>query len=369
MRISPIIKIIFLFLFSRVLFLIVFVITTSVQDVLPEKNLYWNYSANKVLNFLGCWDSGWYLYIANVGYVNTPLNQGQTNYGFFPMYPLLLKIFSFLTGDTYSAGILVSNLATILAAFLLFALCQHLYNNLRISYLAVFVLFFFPGSYLLSGVFSEACFLFFSLACFYYFEKGEYLWSSLFGCAATLTRPFGVLLIVPLLIRYFERRGLGGNKGMIYLFLIPLGLIMFFTYCYFTTGDFFLYIHAKQIGWQTQSDNPINVLINGIRHPKDIYFYVNTWYCIGIIALLAFAYKYIPFSYWIWSFLLIIAPLSNGDVNLICMPRYILVAFPMFILLARYASYSIIGKIAMLLLVLINFILCSFYVLGYQFAA
>ncbi|MGB9826264.1 MAG: mannosyltransferase family protein, partial [Desulfofundulus sp.] len=61
---------------------------------------------------LNRWDAGWYLKIAREGY-------NQKSAAFFPLYPLLIHLFSRLGMNPVAAGILISNLslAGILAIF------------------------------------------------------------------------------------------------------------------------------------------------------------------------------------------------------------------------------------------------------------
>lgn len=62
---------------------------------------------------LAAWDDQWYFSIATSGY-STAIHEGnRTTFAFFPLYPLILHLFSGLTGDTFIA-------AAILSIFLLF---------------------------------------------------------------------------------------------------------------------------------------------------------------------------------------------------------------------------------------------------------
>src|SRR5208337_511720 len=68
------------------------------------------------------WDSGWYYLIAKNGY-STQLNvYNQGNYAFFPLYPLLMRLLEYITGNYYIAGMVISNIALIIAGIYLFKL-------------------------------------------------------------------------------------------------------------------------------------------------------------------------------------------------------------------------------------------------------
>jgi len=66
------------FIFSIVLISSLFIEEIPWQSSIPFVNLF------------ARWDSGYYMEIAKLGYVN------ERAFAFFPLYPLILKIFSFL---------------------------------------------------------------------------------------------------------------------------------------------------------------------------------------------------------------------------------------------------------------------------------
>jgi hypothetical protein len=326
------------------------------------------YCKSKLLNCLGNWDSGWYLNVAKNGYVSDTINGGQSNYGFFPFYPVAIKLLGLLIHNNFVAGIIISNLLLLISSMYLFLLSLNFYQNRSIALMAVGILFFFPGSYLLSGVYSESAFICFSIMSIYFFEKRDYALCGISGFFLTLTRPFGVLILVPLFLRYVSKYGIDFKPKVIYLALIPLGMFSFFTYCYLTTGDFLLYVHAKETGWGTKYAIPWQVLIQGLR-TTDHYLYFNALYTLTIVVLSVFLMSYGPLYFLLWVLLLIIAPLSNGIVNLVCMPRYILVCFPLFMMLAAFATKQKWGWVLIFLLAAINFFLSGYFQLGYEFTA
>lgn len=336
---------------------------------LPEKLLYWHFSSNELLNYYGSWDTGWYLQIANEGYVHTPLSEGQSNFGFFPMYPLLSKLAGYLFNNNYYGGLLVSNTLTFLSGYYLFLLCLKLWSNTNKAWLATVVFFLFPGSYLLSGMFSEAAFIFFSIACFYYFEKEDYPLSGLAGLCLALTRPFGILILVPLAWRYFQKNGWALHFQLLWLLLTMAGTLLFFSYCYYRTGDFFYYLHAKEAGWNIEQANVFYVLGQGLFNEQNGFWKFNTWYTVVVLLVTLILTRLKNAWLSVWIALLIIAPLQNGYVNIICMPRYILVAFPLSILLSGFTANKVIIKILLIILAVINLVLAAFFSLGYQFAA
>jgi len=367
---KPFLSILGLFVASRVIIVFGFFIALHRYACYSVKGENFQYFGNKLLNSFGCWDSGWYINVAVNGYIKDPAAWGQSNYGFFPFYPMAMKAVALLVHDPFIAGIIVSNVLLLVGSFYLYLLCVKLYNNKLTAILAVATLYFFPGSYLLSGVFSESSFICFSIMCIYFFEKENYVLSGISGFLLTLTRPFGLLILLPLGLAYVVKHGLNFNAKSFYLILIPAGMLTFFAYCYFTTGDFLFYVHAKQIGWHTEYAKPWKVIETGLKATDNIYVKANTYYTIFWLGAVVLLIRFIPFYLVVWILLLILAPLSNGQVNLICMPRYILVCFPLFMMVAAFATrYKWAGGMLVLAVAIANIMLSVFFALGYQFAA
>src|SRR6266545_3317631 len=63
------------------------------------------------------WDTVWYGQIAEEGYSYSPTEKSAV--AFFPFYPLLMAALKPLVGDTVLAGLLISNVAFLLALILL----------------------------------------------------------------------------------------------------------------------------------------------------------------------------------------------------------------------------------------------------------
>ena len=206
---------------------------TRFQPKRPDKVIGWTatettitannnkiYLIEPFMNEQVAWDSEYYLSIAVKGYDDPAvLTDGREqvpytlNYAFFPVYPLVMRIFSLplrLLGmnaiaTATLAGVIVSLLGTLLGMIALFDL-----TYMQLGYdgamRAVFYLLIFPTGFFLTQVYTEGLFIglaFSSLALIQYSQKGSrYLWAaSILAALATLTRAVGVALILALAIR------------------------------------------------------------------------------------------------------------------------------------------------------------------------
>ncbi len=156
------------------------------------------------LNLFFNWDSGWYLSIVQHGYNFIPGK--ESNVAFFPLYPLLVKIFSFYTDNqniVIFTGYLLSNIFCLLACFYLYKLVKIDYSE-SIAFKSVLFLIIYPVSFFFSIFYSEGLFLFLIIATFYYARTRNWPMMAVFGFFLPLTRSIGIFALIPLLIEYFD---------------------------------------------------------------------------------------------------------------------------------------------------------------------
>ena len=157
--------IIILFVITRIILTMVGVFARiTFENRYPGKNV-WSYTNNVWLDIWGVWDSGFYLDIAKRGYSENQnfefpvsispgsFGPNQINFGFFPLYPILIKGLTLTTKDYFLSGIFISNMAFLVSAFVLYKLVSILKDE-SCARRSVKYLFLFPTSFILSGGFS-----------------------------------------------------------------------------------------------------------------------------------------------------------------------------------------------------------------------
>ncbi len=199
------------------------------------------------------WDSEWYLLIAERGYdasgefSNVPVGyRPEDTTGFFPLYPLLIRALAPLFGWV-GAGIIVSNLALFAAVLLLPAVARNLWGQGfggRAGLGAGIALLFFPFTLFHSAVYSESLFLALSLATFLLVRQDCFGWAALSAGLATLTRPFGALLVILLLMEWWRRRH-STRWGWAAIGGVALALGLYMLFCYGLFGDALAFIHRQ----------------------------------------------------------------------------------------------------------------------------
>jgi hypothetical protein len=301
--------------------------------------------------FLSFWDGQWYREIADIGYRKFyPLH---ANYAFFPLYPLVLKITSTLfLGNIYVTGIFLSFLFSFLATIFLYKLFL-LETEKAQAQNGVLLFLLYPAAIFYLALYNEPIFLFLSLVSIYAARKRQWWAAGLVGFLAALMRPQGVLLLIPVGIEYIialkENGRFDGIKGWVKKIfsqgaciaplLIPLGLIVFFLYSFYTTGNFFAPLDAQRFFSRLEMSflNIGKVLWKGVvQFPQlawlDFKFSrIDFLVAVFSLGLLVPIFRRLRLSYAFYALALIFLPLSSGIT--MSLTRFVSLSFPHFLLL------------------------------------
>lgn len=293
------------------------------------------------------WDSGWYVSIAEKGYIY--LNAGTiTNVVFFPLYPLLMRFISKLSGlDTLLAGIIISLISITLAVWYLYLLTKKDYGE-TIAWQTIIFLLIFPSSIFFSFVYTESLFICLVVMSFYYIREERLALVGILGFLIALTKPWGVIIIIPLLIEYYQKRNFSFKKTdpqIWFLTIIPMGLLLYMQFLKMKFGSYFVFMNGQKLWHNETAFNFITVLKN---YYNNIFFYISDnpafqtaitldflFFIFGV-AMSIYIYIKIRKSYGIYSLLTCLIPALSGIF--VSMSRYIVVAFPLYITLAYWSQ-------------------------------
>jgi Gpi18-like mannosyltransferase len=236
------------------------------------------------------------------------------------------------------AGFIISNAALFFAAAYFYRLIMLDYEEPEIASKAVFYLLVAPASFFFSIFYTEALFLFLTVSSFYYARERAWLIASLLGFLAALTKSLGVLLVIPLLLEYFEvthghlRFEMSRvKKNMLYLLCVPMGLTTYMGYLYLTFGNPFVFSHASE-AWHRKFV-PLTTTLQNVKHYQPFYKYIFMGSILIALVLLAFTiYRRLRISYLVYCSLFMFFYLSSNLLD--SMPRYISVLFPFYVALA-----------------------------------
>jgi Gpi18-like mannosyltransferase len=298
-------------------------------------------NAHPFVNMWARWDGGWYLDIAKHGYRFVPGE--QSNVAFFPLYPYLFRFVGYVIpiktdAGWLSLGVIVSNTAFFVALVCLYKLV-HLDYDRATAARAVLYLCIFPTTLFLSAVYSESLFLALVIGAFYCARANRWIAAGILAAAATLCRPVGLLVIVPLAFEYMSQREFHWRRiqpGFFALTFSPLALVAYLSLLRWRFGSWNIISKAQASeGWNRSLTPPWNTLLNSLHHITSSSGYHGAFeffFTLALLGLTVFACFRLRLSYAIYSVVSVLFITSWGDLT--SAPRFGLVIFPLVIGLA-----------------------------------
>ena len=288
-------------------------------------------------------DSEHYLNMARSGYTEPLL------YAFFPLYPVLIKIFTFIIPSYQISGFLISNIASFLSLLILHDMTKEK-DNLWILLCFVFT----PILGYTSLLYTESLYILFTLLGYYLYKKDKYILSSIIVGLSILTRNSGIILWgaigLDMLFRLFTKKDNPIKfKNIVIFGIISLAIGMIYPlYLYEETGDLLKFISVQPDYWYKASGTPLDNFLSDIivlkrdsaALPMNIIIFLQNWiffiysFIIGIkifkkdktasiyilVSLIAFTTTYRDVTYW----------QTLASISLF---RYVLGLFPIYLYL------------------------------------
>src|SRR5262249_31684042 len=135
----------------------------------------------------------------------------------------------------------------------------------RVARRALLCLAFFPTAFYFNAVYSEGPFLALSAGSLWAARvRRQLLLACLLAGFATATRSVGVVLLVPLAAEWARGRGRRLTQ-VVYLGLVPLGLLCYMGYLWVTFGDPALFLRQESSGWSRHLASPVASLPAALR--------------------------------------------------------------------------------------------------------
>ena len=344
------------------------------------------------------YDGGYYTSIARYGYA---IPEDAAFYPLYPATVRLLATTTRLSTGEYDgfniAAIIVSSLAS-LAAFCLLYHLTRLDDDADTARRAVLYMAIWPMAFFFAALYTESLFVAVTLAAFWCARRWRWSWSLTWAALAVLTRNQGVIVVVALAVEYLQqafrakeieaatlrRDGASGHLSdhtasitalggvshadktikarQILWFALPV--LAWAAWAWFNArvyGDALAFVKV-QGAWGKIASDPFTSLgtaWQNFSHPRgdpafvlwprdvtravqetvDLPFTV-AYTVLTIAVIVACARGRMPLSYGVYSVGVLFLPLfaAVGGIPLQSMPRYGLVLFPIFIVLARWGG-------------------------------
>ena len=315
------------------------------------------------------WDTRHYIGIAQEGY--TSVGDERLRLVFFPLYPLLMRLLSPLTGGSvFLAGMLISHLCAMGCAVLLYELAYRTYGA-REARLAVAYFLLSPMSVFLNCCYTEALFLLLTLGAMVLLRRGHPWLAALCGMGSALTRMPGVIvagLMLIALLAELPRRGpdvrrIAGCAGQ--MLLVFAGLLIYWAINWAVTGDPLMYMTYQKENWFQEPGTFWGSTANTAYYAitdfgQDDWFF--SWGAqlaamLAVYVLLALRADALPFDLAAYSFVYVAVVLS--PTWLLSGPRYLYALAPLPLLLARMTesrrAHTVLLALSAVLLVVFTF--------------
>lgn len=291
------------------------------------------------------WDTRHYTGIALEGY--TAVGDERLRLVFFPLYPLLMRLLSPLTGgNVFASGLLISLACSAAASAMLCSLAYETYGA-RTAKLSVAYLLLSPLSVFLNCCYTEALFLCMTLAAMMLLRRGRPWLAALCGMGAALTRMPGVivagLFLIELLAgipkaRLTMRAVLRCAGQMLIVFS---GLLIYWAINWIVTGDALMYMTYQRENWFQEPgtfwgsvSNTVYYLLGSLEEGDWFFSWGAQLAAMAFVfLLLAFCVDALPFDWAAYSFVYVAVVLA--PTWLLSGPRYLFALAPLPMLKAQ----------------------------------
>ncbi len=293
------------------------------------------------------WDAAHYQTIALSGYSFAA--ERFPTIAFFPLYPLLIRLLLPIAGGNgHVAAVLVSHSALLAALLLLYDLVARDFTS-AVAYRTLVFLLLFPTSFFFIAGYSESLALALTVGVLWAVRRERWWLAGIFGCCLTLTRLPGIMITPLIAITYLQHcnwRWRAIRSDALTVVLPPAGLALFMGYQWWAFGTPVAFLLAQE-NWNSQLSAPWVIphnLLTWIRQGSGapplgepvpmLMFQALVWLSFLVLTLLAL--RRLPLAYGLLTLLLLVPPYLNNRAH--GLPRYVLLAFPAFVVLALLAE-------------------------------
>ena len=283
------------------------------------------------------WDAPHYADIAKNWYTNS--GDAANFIVFFPLYPVLIHLFTFDFDYAILSALLISIACSLIAFIYLYKLTRLEFNE-GVALKAVLFLSIFPTAYFLSAPYTEGLFFALVIASIYYARLGKWNLAGSISFFAALTRLAGLLLLPVLLVEYFHQKKWKPGTvrlNIAWTFSALAGFLTYLNINYQVTGSPFTFLTVEAAhwsnsfdprsgitgaySWATTATYPSNITI-GIA---PLVFAIFGLAMVGVSIWKRLRPVYIVYMFLTWG-------LAVSTSWWISVPRYIMAMFPMFML-------------------------------------
>jgi len=329
------------YIYTRILIISLITIVGSFIYAYVAYVLHRDIYPNSLISIWNTWDTQHYIKIAMHGYSNTIIAERNLLVVFLPLFPLMIKIFSFVFQNYLLSGLIVSNLFYVVSVYYLYKLVSLDYKEddalKSVIYFSVF-----PSAYFLHAAYTESLFIALTVASFYYARNDKWAISGILGMLSAMTRVTGILILPVLLIEYLHQKNFKKENikyDIMWIFVISLGFLVYLIINFITYDNPFKFMEIQKDHWGMKLSFPLKGFLHAyssIGHDSANYMLNQGWmqmfFAILGLALTVYSFFRLRLSYSLYCSINWLVFTSTSFW--ISVPRFTLTLFPIFIVLA-----------------------------------
>ena len=215
------------------------------------------------------WDAIHYLAIAEHGYEG-PGTVGHVTV-FWPLFPLLVRGLSAVGLSGVVAGMLISAVASVVAAAFLYELAE-MDAGEGAGRRAVLYLLVFPTAVFLIAPYAEALFLAGAVPAFLLARRRRWLPAGAAAAVAVAARPVGLFLVVGLAVEFVMARDVSRKslvRGSLALAIALAPLVAYLGYLWAIEGSPLAFLTDQRVGWLREFTDPLSALTTTVGFVTD----------------------------------------------------------------------------------------------------
>jgi hypothetical protein len=354
---SPVRYAIYLYLASRVLYLVIAALAMGVVDIVGAHTALagahnWEgvtLAHSTLGSEMSNWDGKWYLLTSENWYFHHVIRHAgsYTTLGFMPLYPMIMWLFAHVLGN-FGSGLLISMVSGGIATVLIGQLAQEWWGE-QSARRAVAFWCFFPGTIVFSMVYSEGVTLALISGALLLLQRKRWLWAGVCAGFATAVAPVALAAVpmcaVAALAELYKRgwRDREARRALIAPILAPAGAIGFGIFLWHWTGSPLADYRAQHIEW-SESTTPLAVPRVAIQFIHQLFVSgvgthgpggvdLNDGLALVGTAFLLWGFKLlwehrarVPLTAWTWTVCVSVLALTSAKTP--PNPRLLIVAFP-----------------------------------------
>lgn len=322
------------------------------------------------LDYWAHWDGAWYTEIATEGYGA----RDPASTAFFPLYPMLVRLGTALGGGPALWGVVVSLVAALFSLYFLYGIAEKLYDR-RVARTSTLALAFFPTAFFLNAVYTEALFLALTTGSVWaLYVRRDLLIAGLLGALAAATRNLGLLLLIPLFIEWYRNRREFSSGGLAGVLLVPAGIFAYAIYLAGRFGSPLVFARQQEEYWGRTFTSPVSTVqrawsaaaegagywldpavlfLSSSAEPSlEASNTLNLVFLALLAVFLVAGFSVLPPGLYLYTFFVSILPLLTPSpiFPLMSLPRFMLGAFPLFLVLGYLLSRNRAALVAWLVL-------------------